>query len=104
MKKFTENLEFEREPISAHKENPIKTVCKFRDLPDEICDSVWDSIYEGNRDQDLYPHTVGFYVDEFESASDPENYPEDDVNTFRILRDFLIENGCVLGEEIFLSR
>ena len=86
--------------------SPLTTVkcCRFRDLPEDISKKVFDSMYEGYRNKDVYEIEVGFYIDEYEGASDPENYPQDEVEFFRKLKNFLIEHGCFEGEKIYLTR
>jgi hypothetical protein len=87
-------------------QSPLTTVkcCRFSDLPEDISNQVFDSMYEGYRDKDVYDIEVGFYIDEYEEASDQELYPQDEVEVFRKLKSFLIEHGCVAGEKIYLTR
>ena len=76
--------------------------CKFSDLPEDTIDKVFNDVYEGNRDQDMYSHIVGYYIGEYEEAVEnndrPEQYPEEDINTYRVLRDFFVDAGCEIGE------
>lgn len=76
IRKFNESEDFGYEPISGEKKDPMYTMkcCKFSDLPEDTIDKVFNDVYEGNRDQDMYSHIVGYYIGEYEEAVSRRGY------------------------------